>query len=176
MEGTLADVGRRGELTSDMTDARRGRRTARSAFGAWGSAALLWSALFAAVHLYWTAGGRRGLGRSADEADAALATGWFQLYKLSVAALAVGGAVHAGLLLRGGLTERTTGRIVLLARVASVVLLARGVLGFVLLIVEAVRGGRANLVQSACCSWNRGLCWAGSHSPAWGDSRGTTTT
>ena len=120
-----------------MTDTAQRARSAGPS-STWPVAAIVWSAVFGLVHLYWAGGGRRGLGGSADDADAALAAGWFQLYNLSTAALAVCGAGLAATLLRPGIARVTSRWVGRLAVAAAVVLLARGTLGTVLLIAEAV--------------------------------------
>jgi len=124
-----------------VIEAGRHTPTAAPTSSPWAVAALVWSAIFAAVHLYWAAGGRGGLGGSSDEADVALATGWFQLYNLVTAVLALAGAALAALLLRPGVSQRATRWIARLAAVAAVVLLLRGVLGVVMLVIETLGDG-----------------------------------
>lgn len=105
-------------------------------------AAVLWSAAFAAIHVYWASGGRRGLGTVATEADDALATGWFAVYNAGVAVLSIGAAVAAA---AAGL-RRTSDRVLRLVRTlflaAAAVLLVRGCVGIAALLADAVNGGR----------------------------------
>lgn len=62
---------------------------------------VVWSLVFAALHVYWAVGGRAGLGPDAAEADAALARTPFFIYNLAAAGLALGGAAIAVVLARG---------------------------------------------------------------------------
>ena len=84
-----------------------------------GYGAAVWSAIFAAMHFYWGAGGRLGLGPGAD---AAFRRFWFLMYDLAVGVICVLGAVVAVAVAR-----HWAGRVWLaLAWSGAVVLLLRG--------------------------------------------------
>ncbi|WP_344210711.1 DUF3995 domain-containing protein [Kribbella sancticallisti] len=103
-----------------------------------GSSAV-WSAAFAALHLYWAAGGRKGLGDTSDAADQAFAKTWFIRYNYVVSILATLGAVLAVASLRPSRGSQLTRLVRLFATVASGALLSRGALGLTMLAVERSR-------------------------------------
>lgn len=106
----------------------------------WCALVIVWSAVFAAPHLYWAVGGRAGLGDQAGAADAALATGWFAAYNLAAAVAALAVVVAVAGLAAGRVHGRARRILLAAARVAAVLLLLRGVLGLALLAVEQLNG------------------------------------
>ncbi|WP_176946321.1 DUF3995 domain-containing protein [Blastococcus aurantiacus] len=138
-----------------------------------------WALAFAAPHLYWAGGGRRGLGEETSAADDALATPWFAAYNLVVAVLAVVAGVLALALFRRGVGLRARPWVRRTALAAATVLLVRGALGVVLLLVDAVTGtdGQAPplvllavepwFVVGGCLHLGAALSlWAGAAEPA----------
>lgn len=101
---------------------------------------VVWSLVFAALHVYWAVGGRAGLGPDAAEADAALARTPFFIYNLAAAGLALGGAAIAVVLARGRPGWRVRRHLLLAATVAGTVLLVRGAVGLSLLGVSVLGG------------------------------------
>lgn len=101
--------------------------------------ALVWSLLFAAIHTYWSLGGRGGLGSSARDADDALSTRWFAIYNATIVVLSLGAAVIAFLSARAGASPKVKSWLRPLALITGAVLVARGSLGVVLLLID--RGG-----------------------------------
>ncbi|WP_084580251.1 DUF3995 domain-containing protein [Kutzneria sp. 744] len=92
----------------------------------WGKLAAGWSALFAALHIYWAVGGNIGLASSAGADLAARRPTWFVLFGLwGVAALLIAGAAFC-------LLKHPWQRV---GQFAGAALVARGVLiEFVLLV------------------------------------------
>ncbi len=103
-------------------------------------AAATWSIVFGAVHVYWAAGGRGGLGAEAAEADKPFSTAWFWAYNAVVAMLSLGGAVVAAwtAVVTSPRTARFLRRV---SWVAAWVLGARGGLGILFLLVDLGAGG-----------------------------------
>ncbi len=116
-----------------MTSA--GARTWRGTL--WYLAAGTWSLVFAAPHFYWALGGRAGLGSRATAADAALQQTWFAAYNLTAGCLGILGAVVALALAKGWAGQRMRRWLLIAAAIAAVILLARGILGLILLGVSS---------------------------------------
>jgi hypothetical protein len=126
----------------------------------------IWSLVFAAPHFYWAAGGRAGLGAQVGAADVALAQGWFAAYNLAAGCLGILGALLALALDRGWAGPRLHRPLLVAAAVAGAVLLARGVLGVTLLVIDELGGapgGRPPAVLLAIEPWFvlGGLAYAG---------------
>lgn len=102
----------------------------------WCWATGVWSAVFAAPHVYWAAGGRAGLGSQAAAADAALEQTWFAAYNLVAGGLGVLGVVLAFTLAERWGTGRLRRWLLAAATLAAAVLLLRGVVGMALLAME----------------------------------------
>ncbi|GAA1582396.1 hypothetical protein GCM10009789_40200 [Kribbella sancticallisti] len=98
--------------------------------------AAVWSAAFAALHVYWAAGGRKGLGDTSDAADQAFAKTWFVVYNYVVSILATLGAVLAIASLRPSRGRVLPRLMRLSATTASGALLSRGALGLTMLAIE----------------------------------------
>lgn len=117
-----------------MTDGAT-QRTTRNAMLI---AAVGWCLVFAGVHVYWAVGGRGALGVSATHADAALGNPRFAAYNAAVGLASLAGAGGASALLRRTLRPRRLRAVATIARLTSIALLARGVLGCTLIAYEAV--------------------------------------
>jgi hypothetical protein len=129
------ECARGGRMTSQPDAAQVDRRAAL-----WCGLAAAWSLLFAALHFYWAASGRAGLGAQAGAADAALRQAWFAGYNLIAAALAVlGSFVAVGLARRWG-GARLRRLLLAAAAVGCIALILRGALGVVLLLADLLRG------------------------------------
>lgn len=103
-----------------------------------GAAACAWSLAFAALHFYWAAGGRAGLGVEAPAADAALSQPWFFSYNVVVGVMALVGAAVAIMLVRP--PPAGIGVVRAAAWVACVTLSLRGAVGLVGLAVDIAGG------------------------------------
>jgi Protein of unknown function (DUF3995) len=99
----------------------------------------VWSAMFAAPHLYWAVGGRTGLGTQTAAADAALSQAWFAMYNLAAATLALGGGLAACLVALGRLRRVRRG-LRATAGVVGLLLVVRGAAGLTLLGIGLLRG------------------------------------
>lgn len=122
-------------MHSDDAALREGR-TLRVGLGA---ATCAWSLAFAALHLYWAAGGREGLGVEAPAADAALSQPSFFAYNVLVGVMAVVGAAVAVMLVRR--PPAGIGVVRAAAWAACVTLSLRGAVGLVGLAVDFAGGG-----------------------------------
>jgi hypothetical protein len=99
-----------------------------------------WSLVFAAPHFYWALGGRAGLASQAAAADVALQQRWFAAYNLLAGCLAIFGAMVAAVLTLGWGGRRVRRCLLVATAAASVVLLARGLVGLTLLAVSLLQG------------------------------------
>ena len=110
----------------------------------WGHAAAAWAGLFAALHLFWAAGGALGLAESAGRELAAERPLWFVAAGLYGVALALVAAAALGVLLaRSPLTGRAGWSLPLLGAGVAVLLLVRAVGIQALLLSDAGYGGGA---------------------------------
>jgi len=110
----------------------------------WGHAAAAWAGLFAALHLFWAAGGALGLAESAGRELAAERLLWFVAARLYGVALALVTAAGLGVLLaRSPLTGRAGWSLPLLGAGVAVLLLVRAVGDQALLLTDAGYGGGA---------------------------------
>ena len=110
----------------------------------WGHAAAAWAGLFAALHLFWAAGGALGLAESAGRELAAERPLWFVAAGLYGVALALVAAAGLGVLLaRSPLIGRAGWLLPLLGAGVAVLLLVRAVGIQALLLTDAGYGGGA---------------------------------
>ena len=110
----------------------------------WGHAAAAWAGLFAALHLFWAAGGAPGLAESAGRELAAERPLWFVAAGLYGVALALVAAAALGVLLaRSPLPGRAGPLLPLLGAGIAVLLSVRAVGIQALLLTDAGYGGGA---------------------------------
>jgi hypothetical protein len=122
----------------------------------WGELACLWCVLFAALHLYWAAGGNVGLASSAGADLAADRPLWFVLLGLwATALLLVVGAVFSIGLTRWRLAGGPRRAVVVLGWLGGGALLVRGLVLEVVLLTGA--GGISTAVGPSETTWSVAL-------------------